>query len=88
MAALPNDFRSVLKLQHRYIDYKGNNSNQNSNCNTVTLDAISLLTEYEIFGTRTYANQYEWYYQNQMVYYANGNTSRKYRHNVTRTSVN
>ena len=88
MVALPNDFRSVLKLQYRYIDYKGNNSNMDLNCNTVTLDAISLLTEYEIFGTRKYANQYEWYYQNQMTYYANGNTSRKYRHNVTGTSVN
>ena len=60
MAALPSDFRTVLKLWNRYIDYKGNMSNVGANCSTPTVDAgISLIAEFELFGVRKYANQNE-----------------------------
>ena len=59
MAALPSDLRAVLRLWDRYVDFKGNSSNTDANCSTKTVDAISLLAEFEIFGTRTYANTYE-----------------------------
>ena len=56
MAALPNDMRSVLRLWTRYVDNKGNSSNIDANV-TACIDAgISLLAEYEIFGSRSYAN--------------------------------
>lgn len=85
MAALPSDLRAVLRLWNRYIDYKGNQSNTDANCSTATVDALSLLAEFEIFGARSYANQYEQNHQKQMAYYANGNSAKKYKHNSTKT---
>ena len=56
MAALPSDLRVVLRLWNRYVDYKGNRSNTDANCSTATVDALSLLAEFEVFGSRTHAN--------------------------------
>lgn len=80
MACLPSDFRNVLRLRTHYVDNKGNASNINANVTAIT-DAISLLTEFEVFGLRTFANSYEKNYQHQMGYYDNGNSQIKYRHN-------
>ena len=80
MSALPDDLRAVLRLWNRYIDYKGNCSNTDANCSTPTVDAISLLAEFEVMGSRTYANQYEQNHQKQMKYYTLGNQKRKYRY--------
>ena len=79
MAALPSDFRSVLRLRTHYVDNNGNSSNIDANVTSV-VDAISLLSEFEVFGLRTYANQYEKNHQTQMAYYDNGNSQQKYRH--------
>lgn len=86
MAALPSDFRSALRLWDRYIDAKGNSSNTDSNIQK-TVDAITLLAEFEIFGARTYANQYEQNHQQQMTYYKNGNSKIKYKHSDTSFTV-
>lgn len=86
MAALPSDLRAVLRLWNRYVDYKGNSSNTNANCSTATVDAISLLADFEIFGSRKYANKYEQNHQKQMAYYSTGNSKIKYRHNATSTA--
>ena len=86
MAALPSDLRAALRLWNRYVDYKGNSSNTDANCSTATVDAISLLAEFEIFGSRTYANQYEQNHQKQMAYYSAGNSKIKYKHNATGTA--
>lgn len=86
MAALPSDLRAALRLWNRYVDYKGNSSNASANCSTATVDALSLLAEFEIFGSRTYANQYEQNHQKQMAYYTTGNSKIKYKHNATRTA--
>ena len=88
MAALPSDFRTVLKLWNRYIDNKGNSSNVDANCSTPTVDAgISLIAEFEVFGVRTKANQYEQNHQQQFTYYINSNSKIKYKHNATGTAA-
>ena len=77
MAALPSDFRSVLRLWTRYVDNQGNYSNTDANVTSCVDAGISLLTEFEVFGTCSYANQYEQNHQVQMTYYVNGNSKIK-----------
>lgn len=86
MAALPTDFRQALRLWLRWIDDTGNNSDTDANV-AETLDAISLLTEYEVFGVRTNANTYEQKHQKQMAYYAAGNAKIRYRHDSPSTAA-
>lgn len=86
LAALPSDLRNVLRLRTHYVDNKGNKSNVNANVTAVT-DAVSLLAEYEVLGSRSYANQYEKNHQTRMKYYANGNSAKKYKHSNTSTAV-
>ena len=88
IAALPSELRAALRLWNRYIDDEGFWSDTDANCSTATVDAISLLAEFEIFGSRTKANQYEQYHQKQMAYYSAGNSKRKYKHNNTGTACN
>ncbi len=66
----------------KYTDNKGNSSNVTANV-TATTDYLPLLAEFEIFGTRSYANQYEKDYQAQYAYYSSGNSKVKYRHSST-----
>ena len=86
MAALPSDFRNVLRLHTHYVDNKGNNSNTDANVTSV-IDAIFLLSEFEVFGTRSYANRYEQNHQKQMTYYTNENSKIRYKHNATSTAA-
>ena len=86
MSALPSDFRNVLRLHTHYVDNKGNKSNTDANV-TSCVDAIFLLSEFEVHGARTYANTYEQSHQKQMSYYAAGNSKIKYRHDATGTAV-
>ena len=77
MAALPSDFRNVLRLWTRYTDNTGNKVNTDAVVTACVDAGISLLTEFEVYGTRTYANQYEQNHQVQCTYYANGNSKIK-----------
>jgi hypothetical protein len=86
LAALPSDLRSVLRLRTHYVDNKGNESNVDANVTAVT-DAVSLLAEAEIFSSRSHANQYEQNHQQRMKYYANGNSTGKYKHSDMATAV-
>ena len=79
LSALPSDLRSVIRLRTHYVDNKGEGSNSDVNVTSVT-DAVFLLAEYEIFGYRHYANQYEQSHQTQMAYYKNGNSTQKFKH--------
>lgn len=81
MAALPSELRSVMKPITKYTDNKGNSSNISANV-TTTIDYLPLLSEYEVQGSRSYANQYEYTEskQKQYDYYANNNPKIKYRH--------
>ena len=82
MAALPSDLRAVMQPMTIYTDNTGGGSD-NASYVTKTTDYLPLLAEYEIFGTRTYANSAEKNYQAQYAYYSAGNSKVKYRHSAT-----
>lgn len=86
MAALPADLRAVMKPMTVYADGKGGSSNSDANVRA-TVDYLPLLAEYEIFGSRSYANTYEQNYQAQYAYFAAGNSKVKYEHSSTGSSV-
>lgn len=88
MAAMPSDLRAVIAPWTVYShNAKGGNANNTSANVTASVDYLPYLAEYEIFGTRTHANQYEYNYQSQMQYYRNGNPKIKYNHSKTTTAV-
>lgn len=76
LAALPSDLRKALKACTKYTKNNGV---------TATEDYLWLLSEFEVFGSRSYANSGEKNYQAQYDYYANGNSKVKYGHNATST---
>lgn len=82
MAALPSDLRAVMQPMTIYTDNTGGGSD-NASYVTKTTDYLPLLAEYEIFGTRTYANSAEKNYQAQYAYYSAGNSKVKYCHSAT-----
>ena len=86
MAALPSALRSVLKPITKYTDNKGNSSNTAANV-TASVDYLPLLSEFEVQGARSYANEYEKNSQAQYDYYANGNSKIKYNHSSTSSAV-
>ena len=86
LAALPSDLRNVIRLWTRWIDAVGNSSNTDANIKA-TVDAITLLAEFEVQGARTYANEYEKNHQAQMAYYAAGNSKVRYKHSDTSSAV-
>ena len=86
MAALPEDLRAVLKPMTIYSDNTGGGSNTASYV-TTTVDYLPLLSEYEVQGTRSYANSAEQNHQAQYQYYKNGNSKIKYKHNGTSTAA-
>ena len=86
MAALPSDLRAVMKPMNIYTDNTGGGNNTASYV-TKTVDYLPLLAEFEIFGTRSYANSAEQNYQAQYQYYKNGNSKVKYRHSATSSTA-
>lgn len=77
MYCFPSDLKAVIKKSNKYTDNVGNSSNVVGNV-TKTEDYLYLLSEFEVQGTRTYANQFEQNYQKQYDYYKNGNSKIKY----------
>lgn len=58
--AIPTDLKNVIKTSTIYShNYTGGSGNNNASYVTATQDRFYLLAEFEIFGTRTYANSYE-----------------------------
>lgn len=86
MAALSLDLRAVMKPVTKYTDNTGGGSNS-SGAVTATTDYLFFLSEFEVQGARSYANQYEQNYQAQYDYYKAGNSKVKYRHDATGTAV-
>ena len=78
--ALPSDLQSVLKTTKIY-SYNASNV-------SATQDELYLLAEFEIFGTRTYADTSEQNYQKQYAYYVAGNSKIKYNHSATTVAAN
>lgn len=87
MSCLPEDLRAVMKPMTKYTDNASNGSHNSQSNVTATKDYLPLLAEYEIFGKRTYANQYEYEKQKQYDYFVAGNSTVKYRHTATGSSA-
>lgn len=86
MAALPSDLRAVMQPVTKYTDNTGNSSNSSGNVTTTT-DYLFLLAEFEVFGTRSGANQYEQNSQAQYDYYKAGNSRVANNHSAVSTAV-
>lgn len=86
LAALPSDFRNVLRLWTRWVDAVGNGIKSEESIEA-TVDAVTLLSEYEVFKSTTYSNSYEKNHQTQMSYYSAGNSKVRYKHNDTTEAV-
>ena len=86
MAALPSDLLAVMKTVTKYTDNTGGGSNSSGNV-TATADYLFLLAEFEVFGTRYLANQYEQNSQKQYDYYKAGNSRVAYNHSAVSTAV-
>lgn len=86
LAIISADLRSALKSVNKWTDNTGNASNSSGNV-TSTTDYFFLLAEFEVFGTRGGANQYEQNQQAQYDFYKSGNSKIRYRDTATSTAV-
>jgi len=82
MACLPSDLRAVMQPMTIFTDNKGNASDVSENV-TSSIDYLPLLAEFEVFGSRDRANQYEQNSQTQYDYYSAGNSKVMYTHTDT-----
>ena len=85
IAVIPAALRAVLKSVTKYTDNTG--SSTSASAVTATTDYFFLLSEYEVFGSCTYANTNEAIKQKQYDYYSAGNSKIKYNHSSTSTAV-
>ena len=85
IAVIPAELRAVLKSVKKYTDNTGNSSA--ASAVTATTDYFFLLSEYEVFGSCSYANTNEASKQKQYDYYSAGNSKIKYKHSATSTAV-
>ena len=84
MAALPADLRAAMKPMTIYTNNKGHWSSVKLETDvTASVDYLPLLAEYEVFGVRKNANEYEKNKQAQYAYFEAGNPRVKYRHSST-----
>ena len=86
LAALPADLLAVMQPVNKYTDNTGNASNS-SGAVTATVDYLFALGEFEVYASRTYANQYERNSQQQYDYFKAGNPKTFGKHNATGTVV-
>ena len=85
IAVIPAALRAVLKSVTKYTNNAGNNSS--AGAVTATTDYFFLLSEFEVFGSISYANSNEKNKQAQYAYYSAGNSKIKYKHNGTSTDA-
>ena len=83
--AIASAWRNVMASVTKYSDNTGGGSDTSSYV-TSTTDILFLLAEFEVQGTRTYANSKEKDYQQQYAYFANGNGKVFYKHDATSTA--
>ena len=81
--AMPSDLQAVLRTRTIYTDNTGGRSGNNSSNVTATTDYVYLPSEFEVHGSRTYANSYERNHQQQLVYYKNGASKIRYKSDDT-----
>lgn len=82
MSCLPAELRAVMKPITKWTNNVGNSGDTEEKV-TAMIDYLPLLAEFEIFGTRSYANSYEQNHQVQYEYFSAGNSKVKYRHSAT-----
>lgn len=80
--AMPSDLQAILRSRTIYTDNTGEGTNNASNV-TATTDYVYIPAEFEVHGSRTYANSYEKSYQQQLAYYKNGASKIRYRTDFT-----
>lgn len=81
LSTMPMAWQNVISACTKYSDNTGGN-NIDSYV-TSTSDKIWLLSEFEVHGSRSYANGAEQNYQKQYDYYKNGNSKVRYQHSST-----
>lgn len=81
-SALPSDLQAVLRSRTIYTDNTGGGTDNSSNV-TATTDYVYLPSEFEVQGAREHANSYEQKYQQQLAYYRNGASKRRYKSDNT-----
>ena len=87
IAVIPAALRAVLKSVTKYTDNMANGGGSTASYVTATTDYFFLLSEYEVFGSISYANSNESSKQAQYAYYSAGNSKIKYKHNGTSTAA-
>lgn len=87
MAALPSDLLAVMQPVTKYTDNTANGGGNVASYITATTDYLFDLAEFEVFGSRSYANSYEQNYQLQYDYYKAGNSKIAYNHSAVSTAV-
>ena len=85
IAVIPAALRAVLKSVTKYTDNTGGSTS--ASAVTATTDYFFLLSEFEVFGSISYANSNEESKQAQYAYYSAGNSKIKYKHNGTTTAA-
>ena len=87
IAVIPAALRAVLKSVTKYTDNTANGGGSTASYVTATTDYFFLLSEFEVFGSISYANSNEPSKQAQYAYYSAGNSKIKYNHNAIGTAV-
>ena len=86
-AAFPKEVRKVLKTVTKYTDNVAGGTGNNQSNVTASIDYFFHLAEFEVYGKKTYANDYEKNYQAQYDYFKAGNSPALYRHDARTTAV-
>ncbi len=82
LSAMPTAWQNAIAACTKYSDNTGGGSDTASYV-TATSDKIWLLSEFEVHGSRSYANSVEKNYQKQYDYYKNGNGNVRHQHSNT-----
>lgn len=80
IAVIPAVLRAALKTVTKYTDNTGNSSD--ASVVTATTDYFFPLSEFEVFGSISFANPNEASKQAQYAYYSAGNSKIKYNHSI------
>ena len=83
---ISDGLKSAIKSVTKYTDNTGGGSTAASNV-TATTDYFFLLSEFEVFGSISYANSNESSKQAQYAYYSAGNSKVKCNHSETSNAV-
>lgn len=84
---ISDDLKSALKSVTKYTDNTGGGNGSGPIFVTATTDYFFLLSEFEVFGSISYSDEYEPNNQAQYAYYSAGNSKVKYKYDETSTAA-